>query len=293
MNETQLNTRVQQTLNSIHNDIFIKINQYYMDVFLCGGAGKSEDFLRDLVRDNLKVHKNIRIMYPEDLFVEQLNKNKDYDLLSLEKFLANNCEVICIICESPGSFVELGAFVNNSETFDKVVVAVEERKKKERSFIMLGPIRMIQKKNKKNVIYYKKDNLKDLIDKLIKNFRQTRSVSKEKPINTIIGSYYFIKLLLFFYKTLTFKEITIFLKFLYKVNNYSQSDFNTTYNSALKLLFKDKTITKSISNNQASYTLTPKGYKEVNKIIKNLNTNNKNFLFDQIRFGIIKEKYYI
>lgn len=288
-----LDTRIQQTLIRIHDDIFTKINQYYVDVFLCGGAGKSEEFLRDKVRDKLKVHKNLRIMYPEDLFVELINKNKEYDLLSLERFLANNCEVICVICESPGSLVELGAFVNNSETFDKVVAVVEEKKKKERSFIMLGPIKMILKKNRKNVIYYKKNNIEELNEKLVKNFRQSRSASNEKPINTIIGSYYFIKLLLFFYNSLTYKEVTLFIKFLYNEKQYSVSELNTTFNSALKLLFKDKTITKIIRNNQSLYLLTPKGYKEVNKIIKNLNIPNKTFLFDQIRFGIIKEKYYI
>lgn len=293
MKESMLNNREKLTLKQIHDDIFVKINQYYVDVFLCGGAGKPEEFLRDRVRDKLKIHKNIRIMYPEDLFVEQINKNKDYDLLSLEKFLANNCEVICIICESPGSLVELGAFVNNAETFDKVVAVVEEKKKKERSFIMLGPIKMILKKNKKNVIYYKKSELSELDDRLIRNFKQNRITTKEKPINTIIGSYYFIKLLLFFYKSLTNKEVTLFMKYLYEEKNYTISEFSPTFNSALKLLFKDKTITKTILNNQSVYMLTPKGYKEVNKIINNLNTLNKSFVFDRIRFGIMKEKYYI
>lgn len=44
-----------------------------------------------------------------------LNRKK-YDLLTLEKFLASNSDIILIVCESPGSFTELGAFVNNSET---------------------------------------------------------------------------------------------------------------------------------------------------------------------------------
>lgn len=134
MNESNLDTRTKQTLIKIHDEVFVKINQYYVDVFLCGGAGKSEEFLRDRIRDKLKVYKNLRIMYPEDLFVEQINKNKDYDLLSLERFLANNCEVICVICESPGSLVELGAFVNNSETFDKVVAVVEEKRKRKKFY---------------------------------------------------------------------------------------------------------------------------------------------------------------
>jgi len=293
MEKLVLDIRIQHTLLKIHDDIFTKINQYYIDVFLCGGAGRSEEFLRDRVRDKLKVHKNLRIMYPEELFIELINKNKEHDLLSLEKFLANNCEIICIICESPGSLVELGAFVNNSETFDKVVAVVEERKKKERSFIMLGPIKMILKKNRKNVIYYKKNNIDELNEKLARNFRQYRPTSNDKPINTIIGCYYFIKLLLFFYNKLTYKDITNLIKFLYNIKLYPVSDFNTTFNSALKLLFKDKTITKNVIGDQSLYLLTPKGYKEVNKILKNLNIPNKTFLYDQIRFGIIKEKYYI
>lgn len=288
-----VNNRTKQTLLRIHDDIFTKINQYYVDIFLCGGAGKSEDLLRDKIRDKLKVHKNLRIMYPEDLFVEIINKNKEYDLLSLERFLANNCEVICIICESPGSFVELGAFVNNSETFEKVVAVVEEKKKKERSFIMLGPIKMILKKNRKNVIYYRKNSIEELNDNLVKNFRQYRSASKEKPINTIIGCFNFIKLLLFFYKSLTYKQINFYVKFLFEEKHYSSSELNTVFNSALKLLFKDKTITKTIIKDQSMYLLTPKGYSEVKKIMKNINIPNKLFLYDQIRFGIIREKYYI
>lgn len=39
-----------------------------------------------------------------------LNKDKKMDLLSLENFVAENSDIICVMPESPGSLVELGAF---------------------------------------------------------------------------------------------------------------------------------------------------------------------------------------
>ena len=62
--------------------------------------------------------------------MEILNKDKESDLLSLEKFLADNCDIICIICESAGSLVELGAFTNNDATVGKVIAVIEEKRKK-------------------------------------------------------------------------------------------------------------------------------------------------------------------
>ncbi|MED2123991.1 retron St85 family effector protein [Bacillus thuringiensis] len=297
--QRELTNRTQKTLLKIHDDIYIKINEFYVDIFLCGGASSPKNIsLRDKVRDSMKKKRNIRIMYPEDLFVELLNKNKEHDLLSLEKFLANNCDIICIICESGGSLVELGAFTNNEETFDKVVAVIEEKKKRERSFIMLGPIKMIEKKNKKHVIFYKKEKIDELNMELAKIFGQRnknvrKNSSPSKPLNSMIGSYYFIPLLLFFYKNLTYKDLINFMKFLYKEKKHEIREFDTIFNSSLKLLFKDKTIVKNLVNNQHVYMLTHKGYKNMDNIIRNLNTSTKLFLCDQIRFGIMKEKYYM
>ncbi len=72
------------------------------------------------------------------------NSNKGHDLLSLERVLANNCDYICIVCESLGSFVELGAFTNNFDTFDKVIALVQTKYKNQNSFLILEPIKYIQ-----------------------------------------------------------------------------------------------------------------------------------------------------
>lgn len=46
----------------------------------------------------------------------ELLSRKKYDLFTLENFLAENSDLIMIVCESPGSFTELGAFTSNEKT---------------------------------------------------------------------------------------------------------------------------------------------------------------------------------
>lgn len=142
-------------LEKIYTDIFYGFKEQYIIVFLCGGAStKTNKYIRDKIRVLLENEKRryswllpIKVFYPEDLLIEVLNKTKDADLLSYEQFLANNSHIIAIICESPGSLVELGAFTNNEYTVNKVIAAVEKKKAKYKSFIMLGPIKYLKKKN--------------------------------------------------------------------------------------------------------------------------------------------------
>ena len=134
--------------NEIYQDIFTKIEHVNVDLFLCGGAsGKTWTSARDQIKADLIKNPQLSILYPEDLFMEILSRKK-YDLLTLEKFLANNSDVILIVCESPGSFTELGAFVNNAETVEKVVVLIKTKYKNAKSFIMQGPVEYVKARNK-------------------------------------------------------------------------------------------------------------------------------------------------
>ena len=100
-------------VDEIYNNIFCNIRHRNIDLFLCGAAStKEKKSNRDIIRSRLENNDNLSILYPEDMFMEMLNRKK-YDLLTLEKFLASNSDIILIVCESPGSFTELGAFVNN------------------------------------------------------------------------------------------------------------------------------------------------------------------------------------
>jgi hypothetical protein len=283
-------------ITRIYNDVYLKMNNQYIDVFLCGGADPKKH-IRDKVRNKIKKMKNIKILYPEDLFIEILNIDKNSDLLSLEQFLADNCDFICVIVESPGSFVELGAFVNSSNTIDKVIGVVEQKRKKEKSFIMQGPIKLLSKNDKNSVVYYDTNNIDDLSNILRTVFYRRKRLNNKhninkKSINTIIGLYNFIPLLLYFYNEIEVSEMKNFIKEIFMEYKLDQKNFNTMYNSSLKLLYKDKYFVKTTNNLNTVYSLTEKGYIFINKILQEMNIKNKTKLYDSIRFDIMNEKYY-
>ena len=85
----------------------------------------------------------------------------------MEKFLANNSDLIVIVCESPGSFTELGAFVNNNDTLGKVVVLLQTKYKNAKSFIRQGPVEYVRRKDKNKVIYFN-NNVDETAEKVKK-----------------------------------------------------------------------------------------------------------------------------
>ena len=164
--KSRLNEGIVKIVKEIYDEIYCKFREQYIVIFLCGGASTSKhkslrDRVRVLLENERKTiwNKPYKIFYPEDLLIEVLNKTKEADLLSYEQFLANNSHMIVIICESAGSLVELGAFTNNDYTVDKVVAAVDKRRVKDKSFIMLGPIKYLKKRSKLNVVEYGQDDV--------------------------------------------------------------------------------------------------------------------------------------
>lgn len=300
LKNVKIDIETKNTLLKMHNDIYTKINQNTIDVFLCGGTSSTMyTSIRDKIREKMGNYKDIRILYPEDLFIEILNKNKEHDLLSLERFLANNCDIICIVCESDGSLVELGAFTNNDDTVNKVIAVIEEKRKSDKSFIMLGPIKILRKINKTQVVFYNEDDLNELNIKLLKTFRlnKLREIRGEKKVtnktlNTITGLYYFIPIMLNFFNSLSVDRISESLKFLFRENNYGLDEFDTLFRSSLKLLYKDRYISKNVSDGELVYLLTEKGYKNVKNVLDSASIYRKTILYDRIRFAIIKKKYY-
>ena len=84
-----------------------------------------------------------------------------------------------------------------------------------------------------------------------------------------------------------------YLKYLYNIYNYDIDKLEIYFNMSLKLLYKDKLIESSVQEGKRTYKLTNNGYKYLNeKILKTLNINDKTKLYDYIRFGIMKDKYY-
>ena len=59
----------------IYNEIYLKIDRKYTEIFLCGGASTNENkSYRDLLKETIieKSSGKIRVLYPENLFMEIL-----------------------------------------------------------------------------------------------------------------------------------------------------------------------------------------------------------------------------
>ncbi|WP_035293228.1 retron St85 family effector protein [Clostridium sp. KNHs214] len=275
------------SIDKIYTDIYKKINREYTDVFLCGGVSTNENCLRDWVRIELEKNK-IRVLYPEDLFMDILNKDKKMDLLSLENFLAENSDIICVMPESSGSLVELGAFTNNEKTLEKLFVIMDKYYKKQKSFIMMGPIKYISNQREKDrIIFYDRDKLDSLIKFILDKFKKfsREFVKKDIEINTIIGQYYYIPLLVYFVKSISMVNIEKIMKRLYKKDNYETENLNMILYTAIKLLYKNKLVHKNIRNGEIS--LTKKGNVYIQGVLNNLPISNSIKLYDFIRYGIM------
>ena len=296
---TRFNKEKCEIVEEIYQQIYCKFREQYIVVFLCGGASnRGYKSLRDKVRTLLENEKKtlwykpFKIFYPEDLLIEVLNKTKDADLLSYEQFLANNSHVIVIICESAGSLVELGAFTNNEYTVDKVIAAVDKNLAKHKSFIMLGPIKYLKKRNKLNVIEYGQDEV-DFAKRLSRNIREKNKLSSNKnsmiDLTTIVGMHYFIQLLLYFFKSLNSQELVAIIGYISDKEKIAYADFKILFNAALKLLFQDKKIVKITGEQYSSYKLTNIGFETMKLMITDCTRAG---LCDRIRVELMHNEFY-
>lgn len=286
-------------LFKIYDEVFSNIHKGNIDLFLCGGASSKKHISnRDVLCNKLKVNKRLSILYPEDMFMEMLSRKK-YDLLTLEKHLADNSDIIIIVCESPGSFAELGAFANNSETLAKVVVLLQTKYKNAKSFITQGPVQYIKSNCKENVIYFNNDindaalQVKKLLDSRFWFYRHKKVAPRLKDINLISGQYYFIIILLFFYNSIGVKEFIEAIKKVYLHRGYDEKRFEIVFSSAIRRLYKEGMLRKtSISENKIEYELTNKGYDCSKELISDALITNKTQVIDGLRLKIIRSQYY-
>lgn len=297
--KSRLNEGIVKIVKEIYDEIYCKFREQYIVIFLCGGASTSKhkslrDRVRVLLENERKTiwNKPYKIFYPEDLLIEVLNKTKEADLLSYEQFLANNSHMIVIICESAGSLVELGAFTNNDYTVDKVVAAVDKRRVKDKSFIMLGPIKYLKKRSKLNVVEYGQDDV-EFAKSLSKDIREKYRVSGNKSsmieLTTIVGMHYFIQLILYYFKSLNSKELVQIIECISKKEGIVYDDFKVLFNAALKLLFQDKKIVKMTGNQYSSYKLTETGFFTMKSMITDCTRAG---LCDKIRVELMHNEFY-
>lgn len=91
----------------------------------------------------LKAHTSIRVHHPEGLFDELILSDR-LNLIELENVLASSVDVVVMCVESPGSFVELGAFATSHTLAPKLLVIMDRAYRKDKSFINMGPLRYLK-----------------------------------------------------------------------------------------------------------------------------------------------------
>jgi hypothetical protein len=164
----------------IRNDIYKPAFSFKTTVFLCGADINQKDKTRYKIAEELKQNLWYDIIYPEDIFDELLYSTKTKDLLSLEGLLADSVDAIVIIPESPGSFAELGAFANDEKLRKKLICVVDQKYKKDKSFINQGPLRLVRKENSFGVVFIDPNDVILEAGKLFTALRKMKKVSAKK-----------------------------------------------------------------------------------------------------------------
>ena len=161
----------------IKNDFFKPINTFKISIFICGADLSQKDKVRYKISNGIKnswFSYLYDLIYPEDIFDELLYSSKSKDLLSLENMLAESVDVILIIPESPGSFAELGAFSSNKKLRRKIVCVVNNKYKKNKSFINQGPIKLIKDSNKQGMLFIDINDISKEIPKILSAVKKTK-----------------------------------------------------------------------------------------------------------------------
>jgi hypothetical protein len=179
-------------LDEIYNQILKSIITDEINVFLCGKNTGDPKSIRNILSEELKKNPRINIFYPEWLFPNLLEET-DEDLISLETILANDVDKIILPLEGYGAICELGAFSINKDIRDKIIVLNEYEHSREKSFINLGPIKLIKKRSKGTVIIYKdilsNDDVNDIRNKVVysKFGRVSRNITNLFTLNYLVG----------------------------------------------------------------------------------------------------------
>lgn len=278
----------EEICEKIYDEVFRHITQRGISIFLCGGASSRHEIsYRDKLCKELKCISGIDVLYPEDLFMELLNRNrKKYDLLKLEQFLANNSDYIVIVCESPGSFTELGAFVNNDETVSKVIVLLQTKYKNAKSFIRQGPVAYIESKDKRRVVYYNQGDTAKAVKEIKKVVGGWRGSFDRywNRLDTITGQRDLLLIFLYFQEEMSAGELIEHIKLLYEKERGPIDQFEIFYDAAIRRCFKERQIVKMADG---KYQLTERGYWFVMELLSHVYLKKRTKVFNDIRMKIM------
>jgi len=133
-------------------------------IFLCGGKVANLTDTPTSHRDKLLRHLSdhhpnlLKFVHTAEEFNSLLQQTKFEDWQTFETHLASLSSLIIIILESAGSIAEFGMFSTAHETRRKLLIVLDSKYYKEKSFIVLGPIKLVEKISPNHVCSFDMNN---------------------------------------------------------------------------------------------------------------------------------------
>lgn len=138
-----------------------RVNLSFHHIFVCGGEvditkpvppSFRDRFLSHTAQKHDDIHHSIVLA---EHFKDYFKENAYPDLFIFENEIASIASLIMIFLESPGALVELGMFCTIPELYKKmIIIAPEKEVHSEDSFIYLGPLENIKRKEPRSVLIY-------------------------------------------------------------------------------------------------------------------------------------------
>lgn len=139
----------------------LKISFSSHKLFICGGEVNAGAKFPPSFRDRFVGYTNAnyeeinRSLVLAENFKDYFKDNAYPDLLVFEDEIANISSLVILFLESPGSLVELGMFCTKPDFYKKlVIIAPQSEVQAEDSFIYLGPLENIKRKEPNSVFVY-------------------------------------------------------------------------------------------------------------------------------------------
>ena len=233
-----------------------------ISIFLCGGGSPEHWKFRRAVGEKISCIRSkyrYSVYYPEDMFIELILGHQKKDLLSLENLLADSVNAVVILVQSPGTFTELGAFTNYEKLSDKLIVIIDPRFARSRSFINLGPVRYLKDKTRSKVLSMSMDdsNLDVLVEHVVSASREiAKHSSPVRNLSNPISAYRFYLALIYIFEPVLKENI---LGIAGKVATNRERNTVTAAETVINSLISERKIYFPTGN----LSVTPKGVKEL------------------------------
>lgn len=229
------------------------------NIFLIGADIKDKESMRYKVQNAIK--DRVNILLPETIFEDQLLL-KEYNMLTLENILARSVDAVVMCIESPGSFTELGAFANHKDLNKKLVVCLNQKFSRAKSFINLGPIKYL-KQNTSSIVYsenYLEPFGQDKIDKLIKHIKTVKKKNTRNMVYDLrnpIFSERYVLTLLYIVESIDRPTLYSIIKQKFSNDKAEKEEIISIIHSSLSSLSFKRDLHFQSSNK--TYSLTKKG----------------------------------